>query len=79
MTSSPAPKTVSYHKPGGTGKALTVTWSAFTCDCVKDYNGIYRWSFVTVQGKSGKKLTIITAYIVCRQSEKYAGLQTAIM
>ena len=31
----------------------------------KDNHGLGRWSFITLQGRDGRKLTIISAYKVC--------------
>lgn len=79
VTATSKVKTGSAHKPGGNGILIEGTWDPYIRKSKVDSTGMGRWVSVTLQGKKDRKLTIITAYRVCHQNEKYAGEQTAFM
>ena len=55
----------STFKPGGTITTVTGAWSGRIIKKGQDTFG--RWSYISLRGKSNKKLTIITMYRVCAQ------------
>jgi hypothetical protein len=52
-------------KMGGTMSILAGRWAGRKTDVDSDKKG--RWSSITLQGKKGWKITLITAYQVCQQ------------
>jgi hypothetical protein len=44
-----------------------------------DYHGLGRWSHIRLNGKNGRRVTIVTVYQVCKQSVSTAGAKTARM
>ena len=58
----------STNQPGGTTVILTLNWTSQVIDHGTDPYGLGRWNFLTLRGKNGKKILLVTAYRVCSQS-----------
>jgi len=69
----------SFFKPGGTAISINGNWSGRVIDRGWDPKKMGRWSYVTLNGKESKALTIITGYRVPQLKAKYVGDKTAIM
>jgi hypothetical protein len=60
---SKAPKDfLSQYQPGGTATIVCNDWVSRVFDIGEDHLGLGWWSFVTLQGKGQKKITIVMAY-----------------
>jgi hypothetical protein len=57
------------YKPGGTATAALGAWTHRVVDAGSDATGCVRWSYITYGGKGGKRLTYITVYRVCDQTD----------
>jgi hypothetical protein len=57
------------YKPGGTATAALGAWTHRVVDTGSDATGCGRWSYITYGGKGGKRLTYITVYRVCDQTD----------
>jgi hypothetical protein len=57
-----------YHKPGGTMYGALEKMVHRVVDSVRDDTGCVRWSFLTYAEKEGKKVAIVSAYRVCKQT-----------
>ena len=55
----------SSYKPGGTAIIADSLIRSRKTKSGEDNHGLGRWSFITLQGRDGRKLTIISAYKVC--------------
>jgi len=64
------------YKPGGT--ATIVRNNAVGRVIAKDSDSIGRWSYVTLGGKDGKKVTFVSAYQPCKGKPKKDGSMTVI-
>jgi hypothetical protein len=53
---------LSKYQAGGTLTAVCGNWISRIIQKGKDPYGFGRWSYVTLRGRSDKKITIITAY-----------------
>eukprot|EP00957_Ditylum_brightwellii_P025314 1915590-Ditylum_brightwellii.AAC.1 len=67
-------QTKSDFQPGGTAPLVTNKWISYICNSGKDTLG--RWSYITLKGKSGWRVTIVSAYYVCDNNVAQAGSQT---
>ena len=76
-TSSSKVKTDSLYKPGGTGIFVDGQWCGRMIDRGSDWTGMGRWSYVTITGKGGEKITIITGYRCGQTPIKSLGSRTA--
>ena len=54
---------------------MTRKWVGSVVNSGEDDTKQGRWSFLTLEGKNGRKFTIITAYRVCKGNHK--GTKTA--
>jgi hypothetical protein len=57
-----------YNKPGGTARGALGQMVHHVVDSGRDDNGCGRWSYFTYAAKEGKKVTIVSAYRVCKQT-----------
>jgi hypothetical protein len=57
------------YKPGDTATAALGAWTHRVVDAGCDAIGCGRWSYITYGGKGGKRLTYITVYQVCDQTD----------
>jgi hypothetical protein len=57
------------YKPGGTATAAMGAWTHRLVDAGCDATGCGRWSYITYGRKGGKRLTYITVYRVCDQTD----------
>jgi hypothetical protein len=57
------------YKPGGTATAAMGAWTHRVVHAGSDTTGCGRWSYITYGGKCGKRLTYITVYRVCDQTD----------
>ncbi len=65
---------------GGTCTAVTGKWTGRIESSGSDPHGMGRWSYVRLNGKNGRRVTIVTVYQVCaNQSVNSAGAKTAYM
>eukprot|EP00957_Ditylum_brightwellii_P198819 15154417-Ditylum_brightwellii.AAC.1 len=62
------------YQSGGTATLVYDKWVSHVCDSGSDVLG--RWSYVTLKGKKGRKVTTISAYHVCENSLDQAGPTT---
>lgn len=53
---------LSQYQPGGTTTIICNNWTSRVITKGGDPLGLGKWSFVTLRGRGGKKITIITAY-----------------
>lgn len=53
---------LSQYQPGGTATIICNNWTSRVITKGEDPVGLGRWSFVTMQRKKGKLITIVTAY-----------------
>jgi hypothetical protein len=61
----PSKEVVQY---GGTCTVVTDKWTGRIESSGSDPQGLGRWSYVRLNGKNGRRVTIITVYQVCKQS-----------
>jgi hypothetical protein len=59
-----------YHKPGGTTCGALGQMVHHVVDSGRDDTGCGRWSYITYSAKEGKKVVIVSAYRVCKQTNK---------
>ena len=64
---------------GGTCTVVTDKWTGRIESSGSDPQGLGRWSYVRLNGKNGRRVTIVTVYQVCKQSVTTAGAKTAYM
>jgi hypothetical protein len=64
---------------GGTCTVVTDKWTGRIESSGSDSHGLGRWSHVRLNGKNGRRVTIVTAHQVCNQSVSTAGATTAYM
>jgi hypothetical protein len=57
-----------YHKPGGTVCGVLGQMVHRVVDSGRDNTGCGRWSHITYAAKEGKKLAMLSAYRVCKQT-----------
>jgi hypothetical protein len=57
-----------YHKPGGTGSGALGQMVHRVVDSGRDNTGCGRWPYITYAEKEGKKVEIVSAYRVCKQT-----------
>eukprot|EP00957_Ditylum_brightwellii_P062431 4737807-Ditylum_brightwellii.AAC.1 len=65
-------QTKSNFQPGGTATLVRDKWTSYICNSGKDKLG--RWSYTTLKGKFGQRVTIVFAYCVfvaIRQQKKH--------
>jgi hypothetical protein len=53
---------ISTQQPGGTATVILDNWTSRVIDKGEDPLGLGRWSYVTLQGKADRRLTVVTAY-----------------
>lgn len=68
---------ISENQPGGTMTLLTNNWTSRIIERGVDPFGLGRWTYMTLRGKNGIKILIVTAYRVCPQSISSIGPQTS--
>jgi hypothetical protein len=65
---------------GGTCTVITDKWTGRIESSGSDSHGLGRWSYyVRLNGKNGRRITIVTVYQVCKHSMSSAGATTAYM
>jgi hypothetical protein len=57
------------YKPGGTATAALGVWTHRVVDAGIDATGCGMWSYITYGGKVGNRLTYLTVYRVCDQTD----------
>jgi hypothetical protein len=57
-----------YHKPGGTVCGALVQMVHIVVNSGRDDTGCGRWLYITYAVKEGKKVAIVSAYRVCKQT-----------
>jgi hypothetical protein len=57
----------------GTATILANKWISRIVDKGTDPFGLGRWNYITLRGKNGKRVTLITAYRVCVQTLAACG------
>jgi hypothetical protein len=67
------------YQPGGVGMIVSEEWSGRIEKKTVDERGLGRWATCTFRGKGGRKLTIITAYQVVKDSITKCGPKTTYM
>jgi hypothetical protein len=72
----PSKEVVQY---GGTCTVVTDKWTGRIESSGSDPQGLGRWSYVRLNGKNGRRVTIVTVYQVCKQTVERAGPKTAFM
>jgi hypothetical protein len=77
--SQAAERFTSYFQPGGSLTAIVDRWTPRVLCKGQDPHGLGRWSYVTLQGKSSTKITIVAAYRVSQKTASSAGPKTAYM
>ena len=77
-TSSSKAQSGSLYKPVGTGTVVDRAWSGNIIDRGSDWAGLGRWSYITMNGKNGQRLTIITGYRCGNVQIQNVGFFTAI-
>eukprot|EP00957_Ditylum_brightwellii_P079977 6082145-Ditylum_brightwellii.AAC.1 len=66
-------QTKSNFQPGGTATLVTDKWTSYICNSGKDKLG--RWTYTTLKGKSGQRVTIVSTYCDCDNNLAQAGSQ----
>ena len=66
MSSSKESHTDTAYKPGGTTVIARGNWAGRVTDMGQDELG--RWSYITMEGRQGRKVTIIAFYRVCKKN-----------
>lgn len=64
-------------QPGGTLTVVTNNWTSRIIDRGADPYGLGRWTYVTMRGKDGIKITLVTAYRICPQTLSSIGPHTS--
>jgi len=64
-------------QPGGTLTFITNNWTSRVIDRGTDPYGLGRWTYITLRGQQGTKVTIVTAYRVCPQTLASIGPNTS--
>jgi len=64
-------------QPGGTITLACGHWTLRVLQKGVDPFGLGRWSYLTLRGNQGRKILVITAYRVCRQSIQSVGPKTS--
>ena len=77
-TSSSSTPVISHYKPGGTVTMVDGTWSSTLVDRGQDSHEMGRWSYITITGRHGKFLTVVTGYRNSKRSVKHSGSTTAV-
>ena len=72
----PTPQNESFQS-GGNLSLVTGNLTSRVDNTLSDHTGLGRWHGVTISGKHGQKLTILTAYRVCAGSVKTATMGSA--
>jgi hypothetical protein len=62
---------------GGTCTVATGKWTGRIESSGSDSHGLGRWSWLRLNGKNGRRITMVTVYQVCNQSISTAGAKTA--
>ena len=76
-TSNSYERTKTKYQPGGTATLITSKSVQRISNAGSDHLG--RWSYVTLKGKNGRKITLVTAYRVCPNTLATAGPTTCWM
>ena len=69
----------SVYQPGGVGMIISEEWTGRIEHKKPDESKMGRWIQCTIRGKDNRKVTMITAYQVVKQSITQAGPKTAYM
>lgn len=62
---------------GGTCTVVTDKWIGRIESSGSDSHGLGRWSWIRLNGKNGRRVTLVTVYQVCNQAISTAGAKTA--
>ena len=76
-STSAEPTSMTNHKRGGTALALFGKWTSRLAASGSDSSGLGRWSYFTMHGRNGKKVTVVSAYRPCQESIAHSGLSSA--
>jgi hypothetical protein len=76
-STSAEPTTMTNHKRGGTACALFGKWTGRLASHGSDKSGLGRWSYFTLHGRQGRKITIVSAYRPCQESMSQSGINSA--
>eukprot|EP00957_Ditylum_brightwellii_P073741 5604003-Ditylum_brightwellii.AAC.1 len=74
MESNSYERTKTKHQPGGTATLITSKSVQRVSNSSSD--SLRRWSYVTMKGKNGRKITMVTTYRVCSNTLATAGPTT---
>ena len=77
-TSTSTVKSASNVKPGGTGIFTNGSWASRLKAKGEDPHGLGRWSFIEIEGRDKKSLTLVTGYRVGKQKIEDAGVKTTM-
>jgi len=71
-SSDPAqdPEDKSNYQPGGTMISALGPWTSCVITSGTNSTGLGRWSFIEIEGKTGKKLIILSGYRACPQKPR---------
>jgi len=64
-------------QPGGTLTTIMNKWTSRVLERGTDPFGMGRWTYITLRGKEGRKILLVTAYRVCVQSPSSVGPTTS--
>jgi hypothetical protein len=64
---------------GGTCTVVTKKWTGRIESSCSDHHGLGRWSHVRLNGKNGRRVTIVTVHQACKQNISTTGAKTAHM
>jgi hypothetical protein len=67
----------SERQPGGTITMACNHWTSRVLEKGEDPFGLGRWSYIVLRGKDTRKILVITAYRVCRQTIQSVGVKTS--
>eukprot|EP00957_Ditylum_brightwellii_P079538 6047680-Ditylum_brightwellii.AAC.1 len=73
-TTSSKEQTKTDFQPGGTATLITDKWLSYVCNLGRDEAG--RWSYIMLKGTKNRKVTVISAYRVCKNQLSQAGPST---
>lgn len=67
------------YQPGGTLTAVMDHWTPRVMSTAQDLFGLGHWSYISLRGKQGKIVTIVSAYHISQKSSTSVGVKTAFM
>ena len=65
------------NQPGSTLTIVTNNWTSRIIERGSDPYGLGRWTYITLRGKNGLKILLVTAYRVCTQALSSIGPHTS--